>query len=90
VSDVARPAWVDDLFRYQDTEIEPVVAEATRLLDAGYPATALLDIRDMFYNSIMVHGDGERCLSELAHLWERAYRDLDRPRLAEAVHSIIC
>jgi hypothetical protein len=44
----------------------------------------------MFYYSIMVHGDGERCLSELASVWERAYRDLDRPQLAEAVQSIIC
>lgn len=74
----------------QDVELPAVVTEVTGLLAAGYPATSLLDIRDTFYFSIAVHGDGNVCLSELAHLWKRAYRDLGRPHLAEAVDSIYC
>jgi|SRR5947207_1553805 len=74
----------------QDVALPAVVSEVTGLLAAGYPATALLDIRDTFYFSVAFHGDGNLCLSELASLWERAYRDLGRPQLADAVDSINC
>ncbi len=65
--------WHDD--------IELVLADVGRLLDAGFPATALLEIRDTFHHTRLY-------LPELAPLWERAYYDLGRPGLAAAVYSI--
>lgn len=62
-------------------QIEPVLTDAAQLLDAGHPATALLGIRDTFHHT-------QNFLTELAPLWERAYRDLGRPQLADAVHTI--
>jgi hypothetical protein len=63
-----------------DEPLEPVLDDATRLLDAGYPASALVGLKDTFYYS------AERFL-ELKPLWARAYRDLGRPQLAEALDS---
>ncbi|MFC7582664.1 hypothetical protein ACFQYP_01755 [Nonomuraea antimicrobica] len=56
--------------------LEPVLDDASQLLDAGYPATALLGLRDTFHTSYPY-------FSELRPLWARAYRDLGRPQLAE-------
>lgn len=56
--------------------LEPVLADAAQLLDGGYPATALLGLRDTFHTSYSY-------FRELRPLWARAYRDLGRPQLAE-------
>ncbi|MET7333604.1 hypothetical protein [Nonomuraea sp. NPDC005650] len=51
--------------------------DAERSFDAGYPATALLGLKDSFVN-------GPSCFFAHAKLlWARAYRDLGRPAYAE-------
>jgi hypothetical protein len=66
----------------QNDEIKPVLADAADLLDAGYPASALLGIRETYHHS------GGCYLGELAPLWERAYHALGRPQLADVVHKL--
>jgi hypothetical protein len=58
---------------------ESVLADAQRALDAGYPATALLGIRDTFEANPSCH------FTELKPLWARAYRDLGRHHLTETL-----
>jgi hypothetical protein len=58
-----------------DDLLEPVLSEVTRHLDAGFPATALLGIRNAFFHT------WQYSLPALKPLWIRAYRDLGRPEL---------
>ncbi|GAA2397588.1 hypothetical protein GCM10010191_00290 [Actinomadura vinacea] len=57
-------------------ELDEILAGADRLLDAGFPASALLELTDAF------HDDPDR-FAGLHPLWARAYRDLGRPRFAD-------
>ncbi|NBE99357.1 hypothetical protein FE391_32955 [Nonomuraea sp. KC401] len=57
--------------------LEPELIAAAGRLDAGYPATALLGLKDTFVN-------GPSCyFADLKPLWARAYRDLGRPEYAD-------
>ncbi|MEJ3746946.1 hypothetical protein WEI85_27125 [Actinomycetes bacterium KLBMP 9797] len=60
-------------------DLEPALADAARALDAGYPATALLGIRDTFEATPSCY------FAELKPLWARAYRDLGRNHLTETL-----
>jgi hypothetical protein len=59
----------------RDEPLEPALADAARQLDAGFPATALLGLKDTFVYTPDCY------FSELKPLWARAYRDLGRPQL---------
>ncbi|WP_330355376.1 hypothetical protein [Streptomyces chartreusis] len=60
-----------------DPPLEPELIAADCWLDAGYPATALLALKDTFVK-------GSSCyFADLAPLWARAYRDLGRPEHAD-------
>lgn len=66
-----RPVTTDDPL------LESELIAAASWLDAGYPATALLALKDAFVN-------GPSCyFADLKPLWERAYRDLSRPEYAD-------
>ena len=66
-----RPVSTDDPL------LEPELIAAASWLDAGYPGTALLALKDTFVN-------GPSCyFADLKPLWARAYRDLSRPAYAE-------
>lgn len=58
-----------------DEPLEPALADAAQQLDAGYPATALLGLKDTFVYTPVCY------FAELKPLWARAYRDLGRPQL---------
>jgi len=58
--------------------LDPVLDDAARLLDAGHPASALLALRNAFATDWQTFG-------RLLPLWQRAYLDLGRPTLAEAL-----
>jgi hypothetical protein len=57
--------------------LEPVLIDATRTLDAGHPATALLGLKDTFVGSATCY------FADLKPLWSQAYRDLGRIQYAE-------
>jgi hypothetical protein len=63
--------------QYEEQPVAPALADAAHLLDIGYPATALLGLKDTFVNSPPCY------FAELNPLWARAYRDLGRPGLAQ-------
>lgn len=58
-----------------DEPLAPALADAAQQLDAGYPATALLGLKDTFVYTPVCY------FAELKPLWVRAYRDLGRPQL---------
>ncbi|MGH8880378.1 MAG: hypothetical protein ACRD0P_24000, partial [Stackebrandtia sp.] len=58
------------------------LADAAEMLDAGYPATALLGLKDSFVNA------PTESFAELRPLWARAYRDLGRPRSAQRLDTM--
>ncbi|MEU7897763.1 hypothetical protein AB0B45_33500 [Nonomuraea sp. NPDC049152] len=63
--------------------LEQALDDAERSLDAGYPATALLGLKDSFVN-------GPSCFFAHANpLWARAYRDLGRPTYAEHLQRMM-
>ncbi|PUB25503.1 hypothetical protein C8K30_107256 [Promicromonospora sp. AC04] len=64
-------------FSSWESSLEPALATAEHLLDTGYPASALLGLKDVFVNA------ETSCFADLKPLWARAYRDLGRPGHAE-------
>ncbi|GAA2112459.1 hypothetical protein [Actinomadura alba] len=68
--------------RGQSGELDEILADAARLLDAGFPATALLELTDAF------HDDFDR-FAQLRPPWARAYRDLSRPQLAARLELML-
>ncbi|WP_283137374.1 hypothetical protein [Rhizohabitans arisaemae] len=66
----------------EETPLEPVLATAARILDAGHPASALLVLKDTFANSPSCY------FADLKPLWARAYRDLGRPGYAERLEEM--
>jgi hypothetical protein len=58
-----------------DEPLEPALVDAARHLDAGYPATALLGLKDTFVYTPVCY------FPKLKPLWARAYRDLGRSQL---------
>ncbi|TQK44126.1 hypothetical protein FBY35_5610 [Streptomyces sp. SLBN-118] len=65
-----------------DQPLELALADASRMLDAGYPATALLGLKNAFAN-----GPGCR-FADLKPLWKQVYRDLGRPQLADRLDEM--
>ncbi|MFJ2200839.1 hypothetical protein [Streptomyces violaceusniger] len=59
-----------------------ILADASRMLDAGYPASALLGLTAAY------HEDTQR-LSDLHPLWARAYDDLGRTLLRERLDVML-
>lgn len=57
----------------------PVLDDAVRLLDDGHPATALVELRDAFIQMAP--------FELLKEPWQRAYRMLGRPTLADALDT---
>lgn len=57
--------------------LQPVLDDVARLLDDGYPATALVELKDAF--------SAGASFARLKELWQRAYRMLGRPALVEAL-----
>ncbi|WP_330358835.1 hypothetical protein [Streptomyces chartreusis] len=57
-------------------ETDAILADASRMLDAGYPASALLGLTAAFH-------EGTHRPSDLHPLWARAYDDLGRPLFRE-------
>ncbi|MFI0446927.1 hypothetical protein [Actinomadura sp. 6N118] len=66
----------------RSSKLDEILTEAARLLDAGYPATALLELTDAF------HEDPDR-LPDLHPLWSRAYHDLGRPQYANRLDLML-
>jgi hypothetical protein len=62
---------------YLEETLQPALADAARSLDAGHPATALLGLKDSFFDT------PSYALAPAKPLWARAYRDLGRTELAE-------
>ncbi|MFG2087813.1 hypothetical protein [Spirillospora sp. NPDC048824] len=75
-------AFTDRSYVYSGGGLEEILAHADRLLDAGFPATALLELTDAF------HDDHDR-FAYLHPLWARAYRDLGRPQLAARLETML-
>lgn len=65
-----------------DEPLEPALTDAAAHLDAGYPATALLGIKDTFVNTPLCY------FTELKSLWAMAYRELGRPELIAGVDAM--
>lgn len=63
-------------------DADTILADASRMLDAGYPASALLGLTAAY------HEDAQR-LPDLHPLWSRAYHDLDRPLLRERLDAML-
>jgi hypothetical protein len=60
---------------------DTIEQDATRMLDAGRPASALLRIREGFWLDKYEEG----LFATIKPVWARAYRDLGRPLLARAL-----
>jgi hypothetical protein len=63
-------------------EMDDILADASRMLDAGHPASALLALTAVY------HDDTEH-LQDLHPLWSRAYDDLGRPLLRERLDVML-
>ncbi|MFI1732174.1 hypothetical protein ACH40E_23790 [Streptomyces acidicola] len=63
-------------------ETDTILADASRMLDAGHPASALLGLTAAY------HEDTQR-LPDLHPLWARAYDDLDRPLFHERLDVML-
>ncbi|MEO3828297.1 hypothetical protein [Actinomadura sp. B10D3] len=63
-------------------EIDTILADASRMLDAGHPASALLGLTAAY------HEDSQN-LPDLHPLWSRAYDDLNRPLLRERLDVML-
>jgi hypothetical protein len=66
----------------RDDPLEPVIDAAISTIGAGYPATALLGIRDTFWQTYL---DKQEAFTALQEVWARAYLELGRPLLARAL-----
>ncbi|MDL4773988.1 MULTISPECIES: hypothetical protein [Thermomonosporaceae] len=75
-------AFTDRGHMYAGGCLDEILAHTDRLLDTGYPATALLELTDAF------HDDHDR-FTHLHPLWARAYHDLDRPQLATRLETML-
>lgn len=75
-------AFTDRSYVYAGGWLDGILADADRLLDAGFPATALLELIDAF------HDDRDR-FAHLRPLWARAYQDLGRPQLAARLETML-
>ncbi|MCP2341599.1 hypothetical protein [Actinomadura rupiterrae] len=74
-------AFADEYPRFTG-EIDAILDDASRLLDAGRPASALLGLTAAY------HEDEQR-IPELYPLWARAYDDLGRPLLRERLDVML-
>ncbi|MGW2631481.1 hypothetical protein ACWC2K_19380 [Streptomyces chattanoogensis] len=61
---------------------DTILADVSRMLDAGHPASALLRLTATY------HEDVQR-LPDLHLLWARAYDDLDRPLFRERLDVML-
>ncbi|WP_436637559.1 hypothetical protein [Actinomadura kijaniata] len=75
-------AFTDRSYVYAGGHLDEILAEAERLLEAGFPATALVELIDAF------HDDRHR-FAHLDSLWARAYQDLGRPRSAARLDTML-
>jgi hypothetical protein len=78
----------------QPIDLEELLADAERLLDAGAPASALLLVKEVFARGENERrrrkrsAEGQRDVERLKPLWVRAYTDLGRPQLADRVDLV--
>ncbi len=63
-------------------DTDAILADATRLLDAGHPASALLGLTTAYHEDVLR-------LPDLHAAWTRAYDDLDRPLLRERLDVML-
>ncbi|NBE51706.1 hypothetical protein [Streptomyces boluensis] len=63
-------------------ETDTILADASRMLDAGHPASALLGLAAAYH-------DNAQRLPHLHPLWARAYDDLGRPLLRERLDIML-
>lgn len=63
-------------------ELDEILSDASRMLDAGHPASALLGLTAAYHEDVGY-------LSDLHPLWARAYDDLDRPFLRERLDVML-
>ncbi|MEV0353907.1 hypothetical protein AB0H88_49885 [Nonomuraea sp. NPDC050680] len=75
-------AFTDRSYVYAVGWMDEIITDADRLLGAGFPATALLELIDAF------HDDRDR-FADLRPLWARAYQDLGRPQLAARLETML-